>query len=112
MSEYIELSTITPSSSEESVFNQPSTSTGVRRRGGYVSIPINSSNSSISSAGSDSKLRVPNTPRVGGAVLEQVANINQYSKGNWEEQQLTLGTLYREQYLVIETITTEPFLGN
>jgi hypothetical protein len=69
MSEYIELSTITPSSSEESVFNQPSTSTGVRRRGGYVSIPINSSNSSISSAGSDSKLRVPNTPRVGGAVF-------------------------------------------
>jgi hypothetical protein len=69
MSEYIELSTITPSSSEESVFNQPSTSTGVRRRGGYVSIPINSSNSSISSAGSDSKLRVPNTPRVGGAVI-------------------------------------------
>jgi hypothetical protein len=51
------------------VFNQPSTSTGVRRRGGYVSIPINSSNSSISSAGSDSKLRVPNTPRVGGAVF-------------------------------------------
>jgi hypothetical protein len=43
---------------------------------------------------------------LGVRLLEQVANINQYSKGNWEEQQLTLDTLYREQYLVIETITT------
>lgn len=69
MSDYIELKTITPTSSEESVFNYPSTSTGVRHRGGYVSIPINSSNSSISSAGSDSKFRVPNTARIGGAVI-------------------------------------------
>lgn len=69
MSNYIELKRITPSSSEESVFNYPSTSTGVRHRGGYVSIPINSSNSSISSAGSDSKFRVPNTARIGGAVI-------------------------------------------
>lgn len=68
MSEYIELSTITPSSSEESVFNRPSTS-GVRHRGGYVAIPINSSNSSISSAGSASKTRFTATPRVGGAVV-------------------------------------------
>ena len=68
MSEYIELSTITPSSSEESVFNRPSTS-GVRQRGGYVAIPINSSNSSISSAGSASKTRYTPTPRVGGAVV-------------------------------------------
>jgi hypothetical protein len=68
MSEYIELSTITPSSSEESVFNRPSTS-GVRHRGGYIAIPINSSNSSISSAGSTSKTRAPLTPRVGGAVV-------------------------------------------
>lgn len=68
MSEYIELSTITPSSSEESVFNRPSTS-GVRNRGGYTAIPIHSSNSSISSAGSISKTRVAPVPRVGGAVL-------------------------------------------
>lgn len=68
MSEYIELSTITPSSSEESVFNRPSTSTGVRQRGGYVSIPIHSSSSSLSSAGSISKTRLPPTPRVAGAA--------------------------------------------
>lgn len=68
MSEYIELSTITPSSSEESVFNRPSTS-GVRHRGGYVSIPINSSNSSISSTGSTSKTRYTPIQRVGGAVI-------------------------------------------
>lgn len=69
MGEYIELSTITPSSSEESVFNRPSTSSGVRHRGGYVAIPINSSNSSISSAGSTSKTRVQAPARVGGATL-------------------------------------------
>lgn len=68
MSEYIELSTITPSSSEESVFNRPSTS-GLRHRGGYVAIPINSSNSSLSSAGSVSKTRTPLVPSVGGAVI-------------------------------------------
>lgn len=69
MSEYIELSTITPSSSEESVFNRPSTSSGVRHRGGYVAIPINSSNSSISSVGSTSKTRVTPVPRLGGTVV-------------------------------------------
>lgn len=69
MSDYIELKTITPSSSEESVFNQPSTSTGVRHRGGYVAIPINSSNSSLSSAGSTSKSRLIPTPTVGAAVV-------------------------------------------
>lgn len=69
MSEYIELSTITPSSSEESVFNRPSTSSGVRHRGGYVAIPINSSNSSISSAGSISKTRFTPAPRLGGVAV-------------------------------------------
>lgn len=68
MSEYIELSTITPSSSEESVFNHPSTS-GVRHRGGYVAIPINSSSSSISSTGSTSKTRYSPIRRVGGAAI-------------------------------------------
>jgi len=67
MSEYIELSTITPSSSEESVFNRPSTS-GLRNRG-YVAIPINSSNSSLSSVGSESKTRTSLVPSVGGAVI-------------------------------------------
>lgn len=69
MSEYIELSTITPSGSEESLFNHPSTSTGLRHRGGYVAIPIHSSNSSISSAGSTSKTRVPPPSRVGAATV-------------------------------------------
>lgn len=69
MPEYIELSTITPSSSEESVFNRPSTSSGLRNRGGYVQIPINSSNSSISSAGSFSKVRTPSIPRVSGVAF-------------------------------------------
>lgn len=68
MSEYIELSTITPSSSEESIFNRPSTS-GVRNRGGYTAIPIHSSDSSLSSVGSTSKYRTPSTPRVGAAAL-------------------------------------------
>lgn len=77
MSEYIELSTITPSSSEESVFNRPSTSTGVRHRGGYVSIPIGSSSSSLSSTGSVSKTRVPPTAKLGGAA---VAAGSQYQK--------------------------------
>lgn len=69
MSEYIELSTITPSSSEESVFNRPSTSSGIRNRGGYTSIPIGSSSSSISSVGSDSKFRRPQVPSLGSAVF-------------------------------------------
>lgn len=69
MSEYIELGTITPSSSEESVFRRPSTSTQVRYRGGYIAIPINSSNSSLSSAGSGSKTRVAPIPTVGAAVV-------------------------------------------
>lgn len=68
MSEYIELSTITPSSSEESVFNRPSTSSGIRHRGGYTAIPIHSSTSSLSSVGSASKYRTPAIPRVGGAL--------------------------------------------
>lgn len=112
MSEYIELSTITPSSSEESVFNRPSTSSGVRHRGGYVSIPIHSSNSSISSAGSTSKTRVPSNPKVGGAA---VAAGNQYQHifegqlgstaahpnnplGNWFHKQV-YGTTNEQKYL-------------
>lgn len=69
MSEYIELSTITPSSSEESVFNQPSTSSGIRHRGGYIAIPINSSNSSLSSSGSTSKAKGIVQTKVGGATV-------------------------------------------
>lgn len=68
MSEYIELRTITPSSSEDSLFTRPSTS-GIRHRGGYIAIPINSSNSSLSSVGSTSKTRAPTVPRVGGAIV-------------------------------------------
>lgn len=67
MSEYIELSTITPSGSEDSLFNKPSTSSGVRRRGGYTAIPIYSSSESISSAGSYSKTRVAPYPKVTGS---------------------------------------------
>ena len=41
----------------------------MRHRGGYIAIPISSSTSSISSAGSTSKTRVPPTPRIGSAVV-------------------------------------------
>ena len=66
MSDYIELRTITSSSSEDSVFNKPSTSSNLRHRGGYTTIPIASSNSSISSAGSVSKTRINPLTRVTG----------------------------------------------
>nr|WEY02537.1 MAG: structural protein [Canine parvovirus] len=81
MSEYIPLQTITPSSSEESVFNRPSTS-GVRRRGGYTSIPIHSSTSTISSVGSESKFKAP---RVGGVIGATVGAGSQY-QGIFEGQ--------------------------
>lgn len=80
MSEYIELSTITPSSSEESVFNRPSTS-GVRHRGGYTAIPIHSSNESISSAGSYSKTRATPIPSVTGAGIAAGQNYQHIHEG-------------------------------
>lgn len=63
MSEYIELEGLSGSSSEESVFNS---NQGVRRRPGYISVPINSSSSSLSSSGSQSK--PPFIPRTGVAT--------------------------------------------
>lgn len=81
MSEYIELSTITPSSSEESIFNRPSTSAGIRHRGGYVTIPISSSSSSISSGGSASKFRAPQITGVTGTGLAAGSNYQHIFEG-------------------------------
>lgn len=76
MSEYIPLNTLgsSASSSETSLFNQPSTSTGLRHRSGYIAVPIHSSTSSLSSEGSYSKYR-PN-PGTGLSTAVGVAGAN------------------------------------
>lgn len=82
MDEYIPLTTVSTSGSEESLFNQPSTSTGVRRRGGYVEIPINSSNSSLSSAGSFSKTKTTPIPRVTAPALAAGTTLQHIAEGH------------------------------